>query len=329
MTSRRLLFALFAAIAGVLVSDAVFIAPAQAACTVQTPCPLPKVAVGTYNIKNPDEGSWDRRAPKIADSIVVNGVKLMGVQELYKPAQRNSFLQHLNDRAGGNRPYQMVPDPNVMLEGLDSRVVWDSRVFTYMPGSAGSLRFNNQVPGDGTPRWMAWAKFFHRASGKYFLFVTTHLTPNSDQYDVYQWKQLIRQVNVMRSASSAKPLWVIIAGDFNTSKFEPPAKTQLSEMVVNGYHDVVGQRYRSYTPYRLPEVRTDAYISTSNRGERDIREYSVSTDKIGNGIDYVFVSKAFKVSHYFVYARPRTGYLLNLPIASDHFLVKATIYTTE
>lgn len=328
MGPRRLLFAFFAALAGVLASDTVAIAPAQAACTVQTPCPLPKVAVGTYNIKNPDEGGWTVRAPKIADSIVVNGVKLMGVQELYKPAQRDSFLDYLNRRAGG-KYYEMVPDPTQMLIGLDSRVVWDTRVFTYLPGTAGSLRFTNQVPGDGTPRWMAWAKFFHRASGKYFLFVTTHLTPNSDTYDVYQWKQLIRQVNVMRANSSAKPLWVIIAGDFNTTKFEPPAKTQLSEMVVNGYQDVVGQRYRSYTPYRLPDTRSDAYISTSNRYERDIRNYSVSTEKINNGIDYVFVSSAMKASHYFVYARPRTGYLLDLPIASDHFLVKTTIYTTE
>jgi len=290
-----------------------------------------KVAVASFNVKDPGSsslGSWGTRGRRSAKVIVNLGTQVIGLQELYD--SRQQYLDWINsfaEQAGKGRPYRMTTDPNCDDDcGNDNRIVYNANVFTLL--SFGAVKYTKQYcPGGDceSPRMFAWAKLQHRGSGKVILFTTTHLSPRSDSVDVAQWEQLRKWVLARKAAPSNSPInYVIMTGDFNTSKFESPASTQLSRMRNSGLHDVLGQQYRSYSTYLNPSGRVDAHISTSNRGDRNTAHYSVAKGRNGNGIDYVFITKALKATYYRVYAQPRTGTIMNY-LTSDHFLVRATI----
>ena len=283
--------------------------------------PLMKISVGTYNIKDPDstaQGPWTTRGPRAAAAVIGQGVQLLGVQEVFEDDDRQEFLDYVNVAAGGDANYEMAPEPDLSA-GEDSRIVYDSTRFT-LKASGGQL-FSYQN-GSEERAW-AWGWFEHKTSLRNVFFVTTHLSPRSDTADVRQWSQLLAWVK-NKVASLGVSAYVIITGDFNTTKFEPPA-TMLDVSRRNyGYEDVLGQIRNSYSTYRNPAQRVDAWISSSNRGLRDVREYSVATNRNSNSIDYIFVSKALKVPYYRVYAQPRSGYIMDY-LASDHFLVRAIV----
>ncbi len=299
--------------------------------TPAAPATTMKFAVASFNVKNPESsslGPWSQRGSRSARVIVDQGIQVVGLQELY--SKRQDYLNKINywaERAGKGRPYAMTTSPSCDDScGNDNRIVYNSNVFTLL-GSAAEEYNRQYCPGGDceSQRMFVWAKFRHRATGKVILFTTTHLSPSSDSVDVVQWEQLRKWVLARKAAASNAPInYVIMTGDFNVSKFESPASTQLARMRNSGLHDVLGQQYRSYSTYRNPSVRVDSHISTSNRGDRNTAHYSVARGRNGNGIDYVFVSKALKATYYRVYAQPRTGSVMNY-LTSDHFLVKATI----
>ena len=280
-----------------------------------------KFSVASFNIKDPDstaQGPWTTRGPRSASAVVGQGVRLLGAQELFEDDEREDFLGYVNAAAGGAH-YSMVPAPGSSA-GEDSRILFDTRTFTHI--ASGGKSYNAQYGSE--ERAFAWGKFRHRATGRYVLFVTTRLSPRSDPTVVAQWNQLINWLNSVRAANPAYKF--IITGDFNTSKFESPASTQLAKMRANRYEDVLGQIYRSYSTYRNPAARVDSWICSSNQGHRDVRKPNcdVSPGRNSNSIDYIFVSKALKATYYRVYAQPRTGYVMNY-LTSDHFMVRATI----
>lgn len=301
--------------------------------------PLMKFSVASFNIKDPDstaQGPWTTRGPRSAAAVVGQAVRLLGVQELYENGpppndERQQFLDYVNSAAGGPY-YDMVPKP-AEDAGKDSRILFDTRAFMLVsPTSYGAVQYASQArKSDGsieTRRWFSWAKLRHKATGKYILFVTTHLSPRSDTVDIAQWRQLIGWLKAVRTANPSYKF--IVAGDFNATKFEKlddgQPVAQLASMRSNGFEDVLGQTFRSYSTYRNPSVRVDSWIGSSNQGLRDVRANggSVAPGKNSNSIDYVFVSKVLKATYYRVYAQPRTGYIMNY-LTSDHFMVRAAI----
>jgi len=314
---------LVAAVVGTLISLATPAVPAT---------PVMKVAVASFNVKHAGKSfdglSWDTRGHRSAKVIVSLGTQVIGLQELYDGREQYlGWINYYASQAGKGRPYRMTPDPGCDDDcGNDNRIVYNANVFTLL--SSGAVKYSSQYcPGGDceSPRMFVWAKLKHLATGKVILFTTTHLSPSSDSVDVAQWEQLRKWVLARKAAASDNPInYIIMTGDFNTSKFESPAKTQLSRMRNSGIEDVLGQQYSSYSTYRNPSVRVDSQISTSNRGDRNTAHYSVANGRNGNGIDYVFVSKALKATYYRVYAQPRTGTVMNY-LTSDHFLVRATI----
>jgi endonuclease/exonuclease/phosphatase family metal-dependent hydrolase len=285
--------------------------------------PAMKFVVASYNVKNPDSSSarpWTWRCPLIGQDIAKLAIRVVGVQEVYGSNDRQELLDCINAAAGGQF-YSMTPGPGSDA-GNDSRVIFDTRAFRLL--ASGAYAYPTQFAGE-TSRQMSWAKLEYLATNRVVLFTTTHLSPSSDAVDVKQWDQLIAQVNRVKAVSPV-PTYVIFTGDFNSTKFELPSKTQLSKMRSSGYEDVLGQQYRSYSTYRNPTARVDAWISTSNRNKPDLRQCGclVSTDRNANSIDYVFVSRALKALYYRTYAQPRHGYVMDY-LLSDHFMAVAVI----
>lgn len=285
--------------------------------------PIMKFTVASYNVKDPDSTGlreWSWRCPLIGQDIAKLAIRVVGVQEVYEDDERQDLVDCVN-RAAGGAYYAMAPEPSSDA-GKDARIIYDTRAFTLL--DAGAYEYPTQLAGE-TSRQLGWAKLQDVATGRVILFTTTHLEPSSDPVLVKQWDQLIAYVNRLKAASPV-PAYVVLTGDFNTTKFEGPARTQLPKMRSNGWEDVLGQQYSSYATYRNPSARVDAWISTSNRKQADLRKCGclVTTDKNANSIDYVFVSKALKALYYRNYAQPRKGYVMDY-LLSDHFMALAVI----
>jgi len=293
----------------------------SAPATYVTKGPM-RVSVGTYNVHNPD-GTWDERGPLVADGIVRQKLQVLGVQEVYRASERRSLLNYVNTRSNqlnGAPVYGMAPGPDNDV-GYDNRILFDARVFA-LEGTGGR-EYDHQVGGDEVDRWFAWATLRHRASGWKILFVTTHLAPHDPHAVRRQWSELIERVNSLRRTHNVP--WVVVAGDFNTTKFRKPADDLLEEMRDNGYGDVLGQRYRTHdTDDARAQVRRDAWLDSYNGFDRDIDNYDHNKDHNGNSFDWIFASNELAVPYYRVVARYDDG-KLHEPIPSDHFLVRATL----
>ena len=294
----------------------------SAPATYVTKGPM-QLAVGTYNIRNPDD-SWGERGPLVAAGIVAEKLHVLGVQEVYRASERRSLIKLIRARAEavhGAPVYDMTPQSYSEV-GYDNRIVYDVRKLQLL--KSGGKRFQYQV-GDGeVDRWFAWATFTHRASGWRFLFVTTHLAPDHDYADLMQWTELVSEINALKAANGAR--WVVVAGDFNTTKLEKPADVMLPAMRKNGYGDVLGQTYDSYDiSDGRAEVKKDAHLRSFNGFQRDTDDFSRDDDEIGNGVDWIFASNELAVPYYRVVARYDDDGDLIEPIPSDHFLVRATL----
>ena len=282
-----------------------------------------KLDVGTYNVRNPDS-TWDERGPAVAAGILGQKLQVLGVQEVYRGWERRSLLNLVNARAKtvyGASVYGMTPGPYSDV-GYDNRILYDTRHLQLL--KSGGKRYEYQV-GDGeVDRWFAWATFKHRQSGWSLLFVTTHLTPNNDYADLRQWTELVDEINALRTAHRVP--WVVVAGDFNTTKLEKPADVMLPAMRENGYGDVLGQTFDSYdVSGGRAKVKKDAHLRSFNGFRPDTDDYSRDDDEIGNGVDWIFASNGLAVPYYRVVAHyDDDGHLIE-PIPSDHFLVRATL----
>lgn len=293
-----------------------------------TKAPPVPLQVGTYNVKNPSSDNpfpWDNRKGWIAQGILSEKVAVLGLQELYQAPGRRQLLDEVNRLAGGNY-YNMsegVDEGGTDAKGYDNRILYDTRLVTLEDNHHGYGRYSAQAPGD-TGRWYNWAIFRHKKGNQpRFLVANTHLSPESDAVDVAQWKYLADRAGALANYFNVKS--VIVVGDFNSTKFESPSANMLKYMYAKGYGDVLGQTYRSYTTSNpRAQQKIDAWIGSSNRGNRDMRTFSVSKDKNSNSIDWIFASNQLQVPRYRVYAK-YTYPLLHPDLPSDHQLVTAKI----
>ena len=188
----------------------------------------------------------------------------------------------------------------------------------------GSMRYDSQAVGK-IDRYLAWGVFRVRATGGEFLFADTHLDSYDSGVRVNQWRELIARVNLLKNG---RP--VVVVGDFNTTKFSPWASEMLPRMQAEGYGDVLDQQYNS-NEIAAPRARSlvNAWISSSNRFDRNVRSFSYDTardTKIGNNIDWVFASNGLAVKEWetVVDFDPQT-LQVNGVIPSDHCMVRATL----
>ncbi|HJR89790.1 MAG TPA: endonuclease/exonuclease/phosphatase family protein [Aeromicrobium sp.] len=294
----------------------------SAPATYMTKGPM-QLAVGTYNIHNPGD-DWDERGPFVAAGILGEKLHVLGVQEVYRADERRSLLDLVNARSKavyGAPVYSMAPGPDSDL-GYDNRILYDTRVLQLTKW--GGREYEHQV-GDGeVDRWFAWATFTHRPSGWNVLFVTTHLAPDNDRADLRQWSELVWHIRALKRITQAH--WVVVAGDFNTTKLEKPADVMLPEMYKRGFGDVLGQQYDTYeVSGARAKVKKDAHLRSFNGFREDTDDYSRDEDENGNGVDWIFASNQLAVPYYRVVARYDDDGELIEPIPSDHFLVRATL----
>jgi endonuclease/exonuclease/phosphatase family metal-dependent hydrolase len=326
--------------------------PGQGAATAASTSERNYLRVGSFNIvgvnadkrAHGNQKTWKKRRPVVVRQILSRKLDVVGVQEanqstIYKRQLTYGSTQYRDlrgalKRKGGHYALTNVNAYNCarptstykckakyMGASGDNRILYNTDRISLV--RAGSLTFSAHAAGK-PQRFMAWAVLRVKATGKQFLFTTTHLDPYSITARKSQWNQLIAKINSLKGS-----LPVIATGDYNTSKFSDYAGTYIPRMKSNGYGDVVNQVPKKNTlNYRRAQSVERAWVNSFNAFRRSARDfgYDNARDRIGNGIDWIFASNNLPVKKWEVVVdiSPRTLRVRGV-IPSDHCLVRATL----
>ncbi|MCW2799256.1 MAG: hypothetical protein JWQ70_728 [Aeromicrobium sp.] len=290
--------------------------------------------VGTFNLSGAnndgkasgDQQIWADREPVVASQIVAENSDVVGLQEAYQSSGNypsgapNQYTDLRNALNAKGKPFE-VTDPSKDASRA-TRIIYNTA--TLQMDSQGSFKYVNQVSGS-TDRFLVWATFTQKASGKRFFFADTHLSPNSATVKKKEWQELIPKIKALNTAS----LPVISVGDFNTSKFGAEAEAMLPAMKTAGFGDVMNQEYK-VNPAKNVRAQTvvNGWINSFNDYRRSIVDYSYTTrhDKVGNGVDWIFATNSLPVKQWKVVIdfNPTT-LKINGVIPSDHNMVSSII----
>ena len=313
--------------------------------------PSSDVKVASFNLSSVafdsqasgEHRTWRVRRPVVVYEVLKDRPDVLGVQEanqssIYPKSVDYGANQYLDLRGaltakGGHyaltntKPYNCVnplSSSNCVYKyqgaSQDNRIFYNTDTVTLV--KQGSVKFRAQTAGKN-PRYLAWAVFRMKATGKQFFFTNTHLDPYTVSVRKAQWDEVI--ANTKRLAGS---LPVVSVGDYNTSKWDSWAATYLPRMKAAGYGDVLGQTYASSVSRPRAAVVDRAWVNSYNNWRRDARPYSYETDqsRIGNNIDWIFATNSLPVKKWLTHAPvDPTTFQLQGVIASDHFLIMATL----
>jgi endonuclease/exonuclease/phosphatase family metal-dependent hydrolase len=280
--------------------------------------------VGSFNISDPhvdddhkDGHDWSERRKAIAADIHEEKLDVVGVQEAYEDADRESLLDAVNVD-GGHYAMQLPADE---WRGRDNRILYDTQRLDLL--ESGYEEYPEQAP-DDYERDLVWGVLRHKENGHAFLFVTTHLTPENSRKVRRQGLHLIDRIRKINEGRNPQ-LPVVVVGDFNTSKFQKRGSSIIDKMDDAGFGDVLGQQYGTYE-LRKPraEQRIDAWVGSFNDYDRKMKGHVVSKDRVGHNIDWIFASNSLRIPRWRTVAHFDDGRIRGT-IASDHYLVTAHI----
>jgi hypothetical protein len=307
------------------------------------------VNAATYNIRynsskscepssNPAEAIWPYRKPLVVRHILdpnLDGsrgdmVEVLGVQEAKDGdtcQTPESMWEDLRDDliAMSGQPW-VVADAANPSSG-HNRILYNSA--TYGLVDAGAVRFSAQVPGEFS-RYLAWAILTHKATGKQFLFTTTHLSPGNDCAVKAQWTEAI---GLAGQLSGGRP--IIATGDYNATRYNTSkADCKVAKMFKftkrAGIGDVMGQKLgTNKVSHRRAVVTHQQYLGSSNGWNPSTSAwgYPRKPKRIGKGmIDFIFASNHLPVYQWGTSADITPDRLsLQNGFPSDHNMIFAQI----
>jgi endonuclease/exonuclease/phosphatase family metal-dependent hydrolase len=335
-------------------SAAVRATTSKVASTSPTPAPTSaRLRLGTFNIKcfnckadAPNERSWwDRRADVVRD-IRSQRLDVLGVQEAsqaWLPAKEGgkgqdlSQFEDLRNRLGGDWRLANANRNNCVKPKTPTRCVYKDQGASkgtrilYDRGQVTLVKQGSKLlPSPEDDRFMAWAIFTQRSTGKKFFFATTHLEPDSD------WNLHVTEARaVAKEVAKRNPgkLPTFITGDMNAHKnsLNPSGvkDNPVWDVFVDGYGYVEPLGNRSGSTTATPGATVEKRINTPLSSFNDFKALP-SPNYFGrrpNGtyIDYIFTSKKVRVLEWENVAHLSASHAYVGKQASDHNLQRATV----
>jgi endonuclease/exonuclease/phosphatase family metal-dependent hydrolase len=332
--------------------------PVPTTVTVQQEEPAEKgkaatVRVASFNIRTVkndkrsagEERPWRQRREAVIRQIRRERLHVVGLQEASQAAKyrkqmvdgRNQFLDLRNGlrKAGGHWGLTSVASYNCKRRHTQANCRYQDRGASRTTKilynkdrlkklRSGSYEYRHQSGGENDERYLVWAVFQHKGSGKRFFFANTHLANGSAALQKNQWRELISKVNRLKNG-----LPTIVVGDFQRSRMKHPVTDMLKAMKSAGYGDVLGQRPGEPLVKNPRAKRTrQSWVNSMNGFRRDARQFAFEDNRqrAGNFIDWIFASNRLPVRRYEVVADidPKTLKLRGV-IPSDHNMVKASV----
>jgi endonuclease/exonuclease/phosphatase family metal-dependent hydrolase len=312
-----------------------------------------QLRLGTFNVKcfncqahQPNERSWwDRRADVVRD-IASQRLDVLGVQEASQAwlpkfkggkGQDLSQFEDLRNRLGGAWKLTNTNRNNCVKAKTPTHCVYKDQGASkdvhilYNSARVTLLKQGSKLlPSPEDDRFMAWATFSQRSTGKKFFFATTHLEPDKN------WNLHVSEATAMaKEVAKRNPshLPTFITGDMNAHKntVDPAGKKDnpVYDVFVSryGYVEPLGNRSGSTTdtPGATAEHRVNTALSSFNDFMPTPSPNYFGRRPNGTYIDYIFTSKKVRVLEWENVAHLNASHAYVGKQASDHNLQRATV----
>ncbi|MCB0912166.1 MAG: fibronectin type III domain-containing protein [Propionibacteriaceae bacterium] len=301
------------------------------------------IRVASYNVRcvNCTPGpTWYERRDAVVQTILGQDVDVVGLQEASQAKLRadngagdkidQAQFEDLIQRLGS--PYKLTNTKryNCVRAKRSSNCVYadqgasDGTKIVYNSDRLTLLDAGSQTLtrlSEGNNRFVAWAVFRHKASGKEFLFADTHLEYLKGE-EFYQLR--IQQTKEVLAAVAAhnRGLPSYIVGDFNSTKWTDPDNAPRSTVLAAGFVDPLGNIDGTHA---VEGAIVGHRIRTNYHSWNDFAEVARHTDHVnGSYLDYIFTSTGIEVPEWetVVNVDPEDRFIGTIP--SDHNMIRAT-----
>jgi endonuclease/exonuclease/phosphatase family metal-dependent hydrolase len=270
--------------------------------------------VASYNILKASADSWPRRRQAVTQTILSQDPDVIGIQEAENKRVPGGSTQYRALRALLGEDWALTTDSRHTTGEI--RTLYNTSRLTlvdqgYRPLS-GSRAFGGQ-------RYVAWAIFIQKSTGKRFMFVNTHLvwqrSAKAAGARASQAKQLVRAVE----QANPDDLPVVIGGDFNTHLHRTSGNAVYRTITASGYLDplVPGDELGR------AEKLVHANLQTYNAKKRKADDSSSVTRT--TMVDHLFVSR-MRVAEWETVAKLDSAGRFVGTIPSDHNMIRITVY---
>ncbi len=321
------------------------------AVTVTTPSEPAPLRVASYNVRcatcsssRTEERPWTERRDAVVSTINAADPDVIGFQEaqqswitedgkLVNRAQFEDLLDRLgepwaitnayrNNCVKSTTPTDCVYKDRGATNG--TRIMYRTDRLALVDKGAVSLPLS---PEHTYPRWLAWAVFTQKSTGRSFFFGDIHFEPNNDTGGSLLYYNLRKEQAATVVAAIAKlntdKLPVVLVGDPNSNKWEAPSNAPYDLFVASGLVDPLGNTYRSSTPVGATvEKRIGTSFNSYNNFERYARR---SGNVNGTYTDYIFTTP-MRVSEWETVVDVDANNNFIGVIPSDHNLIRATVW---
>ena len=322
-----------------------------------TPAPtaIPnQLSVATYNIHcaNCDSDaakSWILRRDSVIANVKSRMPDVMGVQEASQGwitddngvrlnlSQFEDFRNRLNS-AGA--PYEVTnthrnncvnsatPTGCVYADqgaSFGTKIFYNKNTVTML--SQGSAALPN-LPGETSNRYMSWASFQQKSTGKSFFVTDAHLDPRSGTPELFEEKrQQAEKIVQVIAEKNTYDLPVFITGDMNSSKWVTPSNAPYDEFTKAGYVDPIGGTWMTSlaSGYAPAEKMTNGRFNSFNGfdstpGKND----DENVRALGSHLDYIFTSK-MRVAEWEQVLNVDANDVVQGVIPSDHNMIMVKV----
>lgn len=286
--------------------------------------------VASYNIRTGVKSggpSWSSRRKLVADSIKKQRLAVVGLQEAepQRVASGVSQYRDLLNLLGSH--YRIVSTANT----AGTRIIYNSKSVSLV------RQGNRKLSGDDKPkRYVVWAVFKQKSTGRTFFFANTHLVRGPEgavkssgkcskkvsKYYRMRKSQASQVVAAIR-ANNTKRLPVVLTGDMNSHKYHCPNNGPYRVYTAAGLVDPIGNPDRSSVPVKATtELRIHTQFDSSNHYKSAPLAHGWVN---GSNVDYVWVSKSVTTLEYETVVNINSsGRFVTTP-PSDHNMIRATV----
>ena len=298
------------------------------------------IEVASYNVGSQSVskgGSWTARRQAVVNTVLSQKPDVIGFQEASQGKLGGKDLSQAEDlvnRLGS--PYALANTARYNCKNATSphkcvsqyqgaansqKIVYNTTKLTLL--DQGSKRTSSSKTKMTEYRYVEWAIFRHKETGKKFFFVNVHLDPGKTASVIAMQKKQTREIlDVIEDKNPGLPAYVV--GDFNSHKWTDPSNAPYDLMVKAGYVDPLGNTYKSTkeAPEAIVKKRINTEYSSINNWERTA---PVKPTWI-NGIylDYIWVTEDINVPEWETVVDVDSSGKFKGQIPSDHNMVRAT-----
>lgn len=318
---------------GSAVSD--WSAPVKRATVDSLPMRVASFNIKCANCTQGNEKTWPQRRDAVVATIKGQEPDVLGVQEASQGNMDGGRLAQFEDlinRLG--EPYALTNSyryncansrsPNNCRyvdrgSGMENRIIYNTTTMDLVTQGAEKLPTDSSANID---RYVAWAILRQKATGKQFLFASTHLEPGAGAQGlrVRQTAALISDLKAV--GATTMPTFVV--GDFNSHKWSSGGNRPYDQMLANGFLDPLGNTFKSHwtAAGAFVEKRIRTNYSSSNRFERKAPRFSYLN---GTYLDYIFMTR-MRVSEWETVVKVDGNGNFIGTIPSDHNMLRATVW---